>query len=158
MLVLVGLLGGATQCSGSGDACTLIGCVSEVTTMMSVAVGLEETEGATVTICHNGACESGTMHLIGAEGLVSRCDFEDDVRFSCDAQRVSGSEIRLNAAFTLGEEDEATDGDEYSFAYHPAGDPGEPLAQEKGAVTFARVRPNGDGCEPTCATAHLPPP
>jgi hypothetical protein len=157
VLVILGLLGGALHCSGSGGACTLIGCVSEVTTTTTVPVSLDETEGATVTICRNEECATGTLHLIGSEGLVARCEFEDAERHSCDAEAISSTQVRLNLAFTFGEDDTPTNGDSYVFTFHPAGDPGTDLTQVTGTVDeYVESSPNGEGCEPTCSTAQLP--
>jgi len=154
-LPVLALLFAASHCNSSVGSCTLIGCLSEVTASRAVPVALSELDGASVIICFNDDCATGTLELSGADDELALCEFEDSFRRSCAAERLGDSEVRLEMAFTLGDADAPHDGDQYSFGVHPADDPDVALVEISGAVLYEKLRPNGEGCEPTCRVKSL---
>ncbi|MBL8743019.1 MAG: hypothetical protein JNK04_18045 [Myxococcales bacterium] len=147
-----GLLFGAAGCS---TRCTLVGCVSNVSTVVSVEGDAESVVGSVVTMCQNDACVSGTLEYAdkGAEMI---CSFEGEQPYwgtSCLAW-VEGDQVTI--WITL----EVTDWypleqDTFRFVVASADDPDEVLAEREGKPDYEVLQPNGEECGPTCYVATI---
>ncbi|NUP09879.1 MAG: hypothetical protein HOW73_27855 [Polyangiaceae bacterium] len=145
--------GGGLAIYGVGCGCTEVGCSSGTsTTLATEIVTNTDLEGATVEACVNDSCTTGTLTTSGSDLF---CESQGSgVPFLECSTRVTAAGIEIDVSLLIADDD-AEDGDVYSFRVLSPADPEEVVAEKSGEVEYQVNEPNGSFCGPTCKNATL---
>ena len=119
-----------------------------------VAVAQADLEGATVTVCRNGACSSAVVvkavrQIADPQFL---CPYADPNPITCNVDVGSASSANIKIAYRVSPVD-AHDGDSYAVTIQRTN--GDVLVTTTKSVSYTTTQPNGPSCDPTCKQASL---
>jgi hypothetical protein len=155
-LGLVAALLGLAACAGcaSSKSCTLAGCDSTVSASYDVPVARADLEGATLTVCKNGACSSAVV--VRAPRAIPDpqflCPYDASTPIMCNVDVLSTTSAKIAIQYRVAPDD-AHDGDAYTVTLKRA--TGEVVLTKSASASYTTTQPNGPSCEPTCKQASL---
>jgi hypothetical protein len=147
-LLVVGLLVAATGCGlaqqPGGQACTGIGCVSQVSVVLP-DLGLQGAKGVvTAQMCFDGQCDEQRQRFRANGASFGRQGSSVEVS-------ASDNDVTLMLRLPDVEYDETT---VHRLTVKVRVDGGKPVTMERD-VTLERGQPNGPECEPVCWQARV---
>jgi hypothetical protein len=116
-----------------------------------LSVRAEDVPKLLITVCRNGACNTGTPALPdGSAGLLA-CNLQGPLDTVCTiAESPTGVAFNLEVNAGFGD---LQNGDHYTLTIALPSAP--PVVAVDRTVTYDGVQPNGQGCDPTCKQASL---
>jgi hypothetical protein len=139
----------------SQTTCTLVGCETGASWQRTLSVPSAQIPSLQVTVCRNGACDSGGVTQTGDPSTGFACAFGGPLQLQarCGIAVTSNGAVTLTAYVTV-DERAATDGDLYELRVVQPG-AGTPVLDAKDTARYTTSQPNGPACAPTCKEATL---